>query len=147
MAIELPLLAFRFVMEWGGERLGFTEISGTTNFTTEVVKYREGDMLNQFELTRPGRRTFDGTIECKRGIIAGDSGFMDWLFTNSNGEVERRDLQISVLDADNNPVVTWKVNRAWPKSLESASLNSTSNEHMIETLSIEYDSIEQEFVA
>jgi phage tail-like protein len=146
MALDLPILGFRFIVEVDGVRTGFTECTGTNVFTTEEVKYREGDEVTDHDRKRPGRRTFDGTIELSRGVIAGDSALLDWLKTNEHGAVERRDMTISLLDENQNPVVAWKVSNAFPKSLETSSLNSTSNEHVIEKCSLCYDSLEQEYL-
>ena len=38
---QYPMQACHFIVEWGGERLGFTEVSGL-EISTDVVEYREG---------------------------------------------------------------------------------------------------------
>ena len=145
MAIEYPELSFRFEIDWGGTRLGFTEVEGLENFKTEIVKYREGNMMNDFDLKRPGRRSYENNLTFKRGLLRGDSEFFLWLNTNNHGEVERRDMTIKLLNADNDPVVIWKAERCWPTSVTGSSLNSTSNEHFMESIEIAYESLIQEF--
>ena len=36
-----PLPAFHFILEWGGSRIGFTEVSGLT-VETQAIDYRDG---------------------------------------------------------------------------------------------------------
>lgn len=36
-----PLPKFHFLVDWGGTKIGFAEVSGLS-FETEVIEYREG---------------------------------------------------------------------------------------------------------
>ncbi|MBI1780434.1 MAG: phage tail protein [Sphingobacteriales bacterium] len=36
-----PMPAYHFSVEWGGTRIGFTEVTGLS-METEVIEYREG---------------------------------------------------------------------------------------------------------
>jgi hypothetical protein len=38
---QYPMPAYHFIVEWGGARLGFTEVSGL-EISTDVAEYREG---------------------------------------------------------------------------------------------------------
>ena len=38
---EYPLPKFHFIVEWGGSKAGFTEVSGL-DVETEAIEYRDG---------------------------------------------------------------------------------------------------------
>src|SRR5450432_1623983 len=65
-----PLPKFHFMVEWGGTRLGFTEVSGLS-FETEVIEYREGSSKIYNRTKQPGL-TKDNDITLKRGVFLGD---------------------------------------------------------------------------
>ena len=60
---------------------------------------------------------------------------------NSLGKVERRDLTVSLLNENHEPVIVWKVKNAWPVKLQSADLKSDANEVAIETLELAHEGL------
>ena len=130
--MSYPVPKFHFQVEWGGARIGFTEVTGL-EVTTSEIKYREGSSLEYNEIKMPGRQEY-GDITMKRGIFASDNEFYDWWNTVALNTIERRDITISLLNEAHEPVVVWKVKNAWPKKVTSTDLNATSNEAAIETI-------------
>jgi phage tail-like protein len=59
-------------------------------------------------------------------------------------KVERRDIIISLLNEDHEPVMTWKVINAWPTKLTSPDLKASANEAAIETLEVAHEGIQVE---
>ncbi|MEM9258361.1 MAG: phage tail protein, partial [Bacteroidota bacterium] len=53
---NLPLLKFSFLVEWGGERVGFTEVTGIES-STELLEYREGSSPVAYKQKMPGMIT------------------------------------------------------------------------------------------
>ena len=48
-----PLPVFHFLVEWGGARVGFTEVSGLTDEVV-VIEYREGSSPRPAPVVIPG---------------------------------------------------------------------------------------------
>ena len=75
-------------------------------------------------------------VTLKRGILAGDNEFFDWISTVNLNQVERRDVIISLLNEQHDPVMRWKISNAWPVKLEGPTLNATDNTVAIEAAGI-----------
>jgi phage tail-like protein len=140
MATTYPLPKFHFRVEWGGTRLGFTEVSGL-NITHDVIEYRDGASLDYSKVKMPGMKKFDN-ITLKRGTFKGDNDFVAWIKTISLNEVQRRDLTISLLNEAHEPVVVWKVRNAFPIKVQSTDLKADGNEVAIETLELAHEGLE-----
>ena len=65
----------------------------------------------------PGLRKFTN-VTLKRGVVKGDNEFFEWLSTVKLNTVERRDLIISLLNEEHEPVMVWKVHNAFPVKVE-----------------------------
>jgi phage tail-like protein len=138
-----PLSVFHFTVSWGGANVSFQEVSGL-NIHREKIPYRGGASPEYNDTVMPGRPGFDDIV-LKRGMFAGDSDFIKWLLTIKLNDVERRDLTISLLNADHAPVVTWKVKSAWPLKVDGPGLKSTGNEVAIESLTLAHEGVSVEF--
>ncbi len=136
---EYPIPKFHFQVEWGGSRIGFTEVSGL-DITTEVIDYRDGASPEYTKIKMPGQRTFSN-ITLKRGTFAGDNEFYAWFNTVNLNQIERRDLTISLLNESHEPVVVWKVKNAWPSKVTPTDLNSDGNEVALETLELVHEGL------
>ncbi len=139
---EYPLPKFHFEVQWGGTRIGFTEVTGL-EITTEKIEYRDGASKEYHKIRMPGMQTF-GDLTLKRGIFAGDNEFYDWWNSVALNTIERRDITISLLNEDHDPVVIWKVKNAWPTKVTSTDLNSSGNETAIETLVLAHEGLTME---
>ena len=89
----------------------------------------------------PGLRKFTN-ITLKRGIAKGDNEFFEWLSTVKLNTVERRDLIISLLNEEHQPVMVWKVLNAFPVKVEGPQLKATGNEVAIESIEIAHEGLE-----
>jgi phage tail-like protein len=139
---EYPLPKSHFQVEWGGTKIGFSEVTGL-EVTTEKIEYRDGASKEFTKLRMPGMQTF-GDLTLKRGVFAGDNEFYQWWNTVSLNTIERRDITISLLNEQHEPVVVWKVKNAWPTKVTSTDLNATSNEVAIETLVLAHEGLTME---
>lgn len=141
---EYPLPKFHFQVEWGGTKIGFSEVSGL-DVETEVIEYRTGNMPTYSNVKMPGMQKF-GNITLKRGVFQHDNEFYTWWNTVKLNTIERRDIIISLLDSEHEPQVVWKVRNAWPVKIQSTDLKADGNEVAIETLEIAHEglSIEME---
>jgi phage tail-like protein len=134
-----PLPKFHFLVQWGGERIGFTELTGV-DIQVEAIEYREGSSPEYSKIKMPGMHKFSN-ITLKRGTMSGDSDFYKWVNTISLNTVERRDIIISLLNESHAPVMTWKVKNSFPVKLQASDLKSDGNEVAIETLELAHEGL------
>ena len=134
-----PLPKFHFQVDWGGTKIGFSEVSGL-EVTIEPIEYRDGASPEYHKIKMPGMQCFSN-ITLKRGIFKGDNEFYAWWNTVALNTIERRDLIISLLDESHAPVVVWRVKNAWPIKVQSTDLNATGNEVAIETMEVAHEGL------
>ncbi len=136
---QYPLVSLHFSVQWGGTRIGFSEVSGLT-VETSVIEYREGSSADYSVIKMPGLRKFSN-ITLKRGMIKGDNEFFRWWNTQKLNTAERRDIIISLLNEEHNPVVVWKVKNAFPVKIEWSPLKASSNDVLIESMEIAHEGV------
>jgi phage tail-like protein len=134
-----PIPKFHFRVEWGGTRIGFTEVSGL-DVETEVIEYREGSSPEYHKTKMPGMQKF-GNITLKRGTFKSDNEYFNWWNTVKLNTIERRDITISLLNENHEPVVTWKIKNAFPIKVQSTDLKADGNEVAIESLEIAHEGL------
>lgn len=135
-----PLPVFHFSVKWGGDEIGFSEVSGLTQ-EVQPIEYRDGSFPEYSSIKMPGLRKYNN-ITLKRGIMKGNNNFSVWLGTVKMHTVERRDLIISLLDETLMPVMTWNVHNAFPVKVEGSQLKATGNEVAIESIEIAHEGLE-----
>jgi phage tail-like protein len=134
-----PLPKFHFQVQWGGERIGFTEVTGL-DMQVEAIEYREGNSREYSKVKMPGMHKFSN-ITLKRGTITGDSDFYKWINEINLNQITRRDLVISLLNEEHRPVLTWKAKQAFPVKLQASDLKADGNEVAIETIEIAHEGL------
>ncbi|HYO23055.1 MAG TPA: phage tail protein [Flavisolibacter sp.] len=135
-----PLSKYHFRVEWGGQQVGFSEVSGLS-MEVAVVEYRDGASPVQHAIKMPGQTKFSNLV-LRRGIQKNDQEFFNWIKTVRFNSVERRDLVVSLLNESHEPVVSWRVRNAWPCKYEVAALNAAGNDVLIETLELAHEGFE-----
>ena len=65
---QYPLPVFHFTVEWGGSRVGFSEVTGLTQ-ENQAIEYRDGSFPEYSSIKMPGIRKFTNVV-MKRGIEA-----------------------------------------------------------------------------
>lgn len=136
---EYPLVKFHFQVDWGGTKIGFTEVSGL-DVETEVVEYRQGASKEYSKIKMPGMQKFSN-ITLKRGTFVSDNEYFQWWNTVKLNTIERRDVTIKLLNEEHNPVVTWKVKNAWPTKIQSTDLKADGNEVAIESMELVHEGL------
>ncbi len=134
-----PLPKFHFQVEWGGTQIGFTEITGL-DVETEVIEYRDGASLEYNKRKMPGMQKFSN-LTLKRGVFVSDNEFYEWWNTVKLNTIERRDLTISLLNEEHEPVMVWKVKNAWPTKIQSTDLKSDGNEVAVESIELAHEGL------
>ena len=130
---------FHFKVEWGGNRTGFVEVTGL-GMGLDVTPYREGTSMEFSAMLTPGQRQYSPVV-LKRAMVAGDNDFYTWIDTAQCGDVERRDVIISLLSSRHEPVMTWKLARAFPSRLDYAPLNALGNDLAIESMTLVHEGL------
>ena len=129
-----PQPVFHFRVDWGGARIGFTEVSGLSD-EVAVIEYREGSSPVDSPALIPGLKS-PPVVNLKRGIMTRDNELAEWFRTVQTGTVERRDVTISLLNAEHEPTVTWYLANAWPRKISASDLNAQANEIAIESVEL-----------
>ncbi len=139
MAEQYPLPKFHFSVDWGGTKIGFTEVSGL-DVETELIEYREGSSPVYSKIKMPGMQKFSN-ITLKRGTFKSDNEFYVWWDSVKLNTIERRDVTIKLLNEEHEPVLTWKVRNAWPLKVQSTDLKADGSETAIESLEIVHEGL------
>ena len=144
--MDYPLPKFHFQVDWGGTIIGFTEVTGL-DVETEVIEYRHGASPEYHKTKQPGLTKYSN-ITLKRGTFKSDNEYYDWwketkLFEEGNetGSIYRRDITIKLLDETHQPIIVWKVKRAWPTKVQSTDLKADGNEIAIETIELVHEGL------
>ncbi len=142
MPAQYPLPAFHFRVEWGGTRIGFSEVTGLTQ-EIQAIEYRDGSFPEYSSIKMPGLRKYSN-ITLKRGVIKADNDFFKWLSTVRMNTIERRDVTISLLNENHEPVMVWKAHNAFPVKVEGPQLKAAGNEVAIESIELAHEGLEVE---
>jgi phage tail-like protein len=138
-----PLPKFHFQLEWGGTRIGFTEVAGL-DFETTPIEYREGSSPVYHKTKQPGMTKYTD-ITLKRGTFQGDFEYFEqrkktFMFQEGK-EKFRRDVNIKLLNEEHKPIITWALVKAWPSKIQSTDLKADGNEVAIETMTLVHEGL------
>ena len=110
----------------------FTEVSGL-DISMDPIEYRNGS--EDITVRKiPGLKKFSN-LTFKRGVT-GDTEFWNWILEAMNGQVNRTEGSIMLLDENRQEVMRWNFSRGWPCKFTGPSLNASSNEVAMETLEV-----------
>jgi phage tail-like protein len=134
-----PYKAFNFRVEIDGiARAAFREVSGLES-ETAVVEYRVGGEPTTVRKL-PGLTKY-ANIVLRRGITQ-DAELWNWRQTVVQGNVDRRNGSIILLDDDGTELVRWNFFHGWIAKWEGPALNAQANEVAIETIEIAHEGLE-----
>lgn len=135
-----PPVGFHFKVEVLGippaaDDLRFVEVGGLAlEIATEEVP--EGGE-NRFVQRYPGRSKY-GDLVLKRGLLK-RSEVWNWARRCIEElDIEPHDVDVSLLDAAHEPLMTWHVIGAYPVKWSVSDLNATANSFVVETLTLAY---------
>jgi phage tail-like protein len=143
---EDPYPAYNYLvevagMDQGSAQAGFSEVSGLSA-EINVIEYRNGsDKVNTVRKL-PGLVKYSNIV-LKRGIT-GDLTLWQWVSQAIQGNVQRVDGSIVLLDEARNPVMRWKFRRGWPCRYEGPTFAAKGSDVAIETLEICHEGLEIE---
>jgi phage tail-like protein len=136
-----PFHNFRFRVEIDGiVQAAFTECTGLGSHV-EVVEVREGTEATSASRKLPGRVTYPDIV-LKWGVTQSRELY-NWHLAVINGQLQRRNGSIVLLDAARNEVLRWNFSDGWPSKWDGPTLNAMSNDVAIEALTITCERQEQ----
>ena len=135
-----PPVGFHFKVEVLGltpvaDDLRFVEVGGLAlEVATEEVP--EGGE-NRFAQRYPGRAKY-GDLVLKRGLLK-TSEVWNWARQCIEDlDVQPRDVNVTLLNPDHEPLMTWHVIGAFPVKWSVSDLNATANAFVVETMTLAY---------
>ena len=142
MPDEAPYRDFNFNVEIDGlPETSFSEVV-IPETRIEVVEYRVGSDPVSSSRKLPGRAKI-GNVVLRRGIDQ-ELSLWNWFRTVRDGTLDRRNVVITLLDAERVAVRRWTILRAWPAAYASSPLHGLGNEVVIETLELACESVNVE---
>ncbi len=143
-----PLPSYNYVVEINGESIAFSQVSGLSmGFETTTYKQSpvESGVPGPVVMRMPAQSS-DINITLQKGIVRGKSvpQLYEWLNSTQINQVEKKDINISLMDETGAPVFTWKVINAFPTGLEAPTFDANSNDAAIENLKLMADRISME---
>lgn len=135
-----PYVNFNFAVDIGaGEGLSFSEVDLPSG-ELEVIAYREGGDKSSTARKLPGLARY-ANVTLKRGVT-GRLELFEWWREVRDGNLDRRNVTITLLDEQRSPVQRWLLRNAWPAKLDYSPLNALGNEVVIETLELAHEGFE-----
>lgn len=133
-----PPLGFHFKVEVQGltpvaDDLRFTEVGGLSIevATEEVPEGGENRHVQRY----PGRAKY-GDLVLKRGLLSRSKVWQWAQDCIENLDIVPHDVDVTLLNAEHEPLVTWHVVGAYPVKWSLSDLNATSNAFVVETLTL-----------
>jgi phage tail-like protein len=134
-----PFVNFNFLVESGGVvAAGFSEITGMYA-EVQAVEYREG--RDPYSNTRklPGLSKY-GNVTMKKGVVI-DQDFFKWFKSGVDGDVDRRDISILLLDEQRQEKVRYNLTAAWPVKFVAPDMKASANEVAVQSLEIAHEGL------
>lgn len=140
MPASYPPVSFYYLVSFNGigDNTIDTRFQSVSGISAEVQTetYQEGGE-NRFEHVLPVRSSYSD-ITLKRGL-ATDSELIAW-FTDTfdTMQVQPITIDIMLLNAEGEPLVSWNLVHAWPKKWSISDFDAEQNAIAIETLELHY---------
>lgn len=136
-----PYRNYNFKLDISGVTEGhFTECSGLS-VRVEAIPYREAGS-KQIVRHIPGPVEY-AAVTLRYGVTSSRE-LWDWLQVTVQGEVERKNVSIILLDSQgNDETMRWNLMDAWPSEWQGAALNAGDRSLAIESLTLVFDALER----
>jgi len=135
-----PYRGFNFRLEVDGLTIAsFSEASGLIA-EGDPVDYREGaDMVNSVRKLA-GLRKYQNIV-LKRGYTQ-NKELWAWYRNIANGDPDRRNGAIVLMDEAHKDVLRWNFRNAWLNKVEGPSFNATGNEVAMESIELVHEGVD-----
>jgi|SRR5712671_3179676 len=134
-----PYRAFNFHLQIDGVPLGaFSEASGLTA-EGDAVDYREGTDLQSNVRKLVGLRKYSN-ITLKRGYTQ-DKSLWSWYGNIVNGQPDRRNVTIVLMNEARQPVLRWHAENAWVNKIEGPAFKAGGNDIAMESVELVHEGL------
>ena len=130
-----------FQVQWGGTSTGFMHVSGLDS-KVDVLEYREGNSASETRIKAPGKPTFTNLV--LRNPASDMAEMWEWYKLTLRNSPERRDIIVSILNANHEPVITYKFRNAWPCAWRGPVLEAGDKAVAVEEVEIAYEEMIRE---
>jgi len=132
--LQDPITTDHFQVQWGGTSLKFHSVEGLESHV-EIIEYRDGISPDYTPRKIPGR-IHNSNIILRRVYTKTDNEMWNWFSLVLNNRPEYRDLTISILDNQHQPVITFKISNAWPCAYRGPVLVGNERQLALEEIEI-----------
>ena len=122
----------------GIARGAFSEVSGLTA-DGDAVDYREGTDLQHNVRKLVGLRKYSN-LTLKRGYTQ-DGSLWAWYANILNGQPDRRNVTIVLMNEARQEVMRWHAENAWINKIEGPSLKAAANEVAMESMELVHEGL------
>jgi phage tail-like protein len=137
-----PFRGFNFRVEIDGiTAAAFSEVSGLTA-EGDPTEYREGTDATNTVRKLPGLRKYPNLV-FKRGYVRDDQ-LWRWYQRIANGEPDRRNGSVVLMNEAHQDVLRWNFENAWINKIEGPSLKAMGNEVVIESMELSHEGLTME---
>jgi len=134
-----PLPVYNYRVEIGADAVAFSEVSGlsigynTTTYKESPTASSAGPRI--FHMPSQPTNT---TLTLKKGVVrkASVGALYQWINSIQTNQVEKKDINIRLVDENGAPVITWKVVNAFPTKLDAPSFTADSNDVAVESMEL-----------
>jgi phage tail-like protein len=134
-----PFRGFNFSVQIDGvARAAFSEVSGLTA-EGDAADYREGTDLQQNVRKLVGLRKYTN-ITLKRGYTQ-DGSLWAWYTNIMNGQPDRRNVTIVLMNEARAEVMRWHAENAWINKIEGPALKAAGNEVAVESVELVHEGL------
>lgn len=135
-----PYKGYNFLVEIDGiTQAAFQEVSGLDS-TNQIIEYRVGGEATTVRKI-PGKTTYSDIV-LKWGITDSDELFK-WRKSTVNGQVERKNGSIILIDDVGEEKLRWNFVNAWPTKWEGPSFNAQGDDIAIESITLAHEGIDK----
>jgi phage tail-like protein len=131
-----PSINFQFRVEIDGmTTANFTEVI-LPEALTEIIEYREGD--SHTTVRKLSGLTTYGNLILSRGLKS-DTELYDWWRHTEQGNIERRNLVVVIMDQSGEEQARFEFRETWPIRYKASDLKATGSEVVVETIEIAHE--------
>ncbi len=135
-----PYKNFRFLVEIDGiVQAGFSECSGFGS-NIEIIEFREGGDASAVRKF-PGRTSYPDIV-LKWGLTDSRELY-DWHQAAINGQIQRQNGSIILLDDTGKEKIRWNFFNAWPSKWDGPDFNAKGNDMAIDSLTVSCERVER----
>jgi phage tail-like protein len=135
-----PYRSQHFSIEIDGiSRASFSDCSGLDS-ANDVIQYREGN-------EPPTTRKLPGLVKYSNIVLkwgtTDDAELWNWRQKVVDGNIERKNASIVLLDETLKEVIRWNLNNVWPSRWVGPPLSASGTSVAVETLELAYEGVKR----